>query len=260
VVKLHAIVVGIDRYASKVIRPLQWARADAEELARMLEGGFHPSQRDVRLLLDEDATKRAVTAEIGDRLARAASDGDLVLLYFACHGSPEIERDGQPISRYLVLHDTDPDQLFASGVDLEDDLLAMLRRIAGPRWVLVLIDACFSGIGGGRTFEGPRYRRSRSLNRDIRIPMSLNEMQLGEGRIILTACDDNQVAREHKELRHGVFTYHLLESLRRARPTATVSILQLHEEVRAAVLEASDGAQRPILNGRDAGLSLPSFP
>lgn len=257
--KLHAIVVGINQYANSAIGLLHWARADAEEFTRTLEDGFHPAQRDVQLLLDENATKRAVMGQIGDRLARTAREDDLVLLYFACHGSPEIERDGQPVSRYLVLHDTDPDQLFATGVDLENDLLAMLRRIAKPRWVLVVIDACFSGGGGGRTFEGPRYRRHRSTNRDIRKPISFAELQLGEGRIILTACDDNQVARESTELRHGVFTYHLLEGLRRPRPTEKVSILRLHDEVRTAVLEASAGTQCPILNGRDAGLSLPSF-
>jgi uncharacterized caspase-like protein len=258
-VKLHALLVGVDRYASGAIAPLRWARADAEEFAQLLEDGLHPAQREVRLLLDEAATRRTVAAEVGDRLARTAGEGDLVLLYFACHGSPEVERDGQPISRHLVLHDTDPEQLFASGVDLDNDLTAMLQRFAGPQWVLVVIDACFSGIAGGRTFEGPRYRRNRSIYRDVRSPISLDDMQLGEGRIILTACDDNQVAREGKELRHGLFTYHLLDSLRRPRPTATVSILRIHEEVRTAVLEASGGVQRPILNGRDAGLSLPAF-
>ena len=103
---LHAVVVGIDRYSDPDIRKLGYARADAEAVAELIER-IHPAERDIRLLLDEAATKRNIMVEIGDRLPRVTGPDDVIMLYFAGHGSPETTMGPDDAARYLVVHDTE---------------------------------------------------------------------------------------------------------------------------------------------------------
>ncbi|WP_189530029.1 caspase family protein [Streptomyces roseolilacinus] len=252
---LHAVVVGVDRYRDPRIADLSWARRDAEAVAELVEQ-VHPSQRRVTLLLDEEATRRNVHVEIGERLAGEATEDDLVLLYFACHGSPETSPGPNGVDRYLVLHDTEYDHVYATGLSMERELPWLFERITGPPLVVLLVDACFSGRAGGRTFEGPRLRAARASDR-AGGTVSLSELELGEGRLMVGACDDDQVARESAELGHGVFTHYLLKGPSAADEGFTVGVHRLYEEVAAAVAEHTGGRQVPVINGRSARARLP---
>jgi uncharacterized caspase-like protein len=253
---LHAVVVGVDRYQDPSIQDLSCARGDAEAVAKLLER-IHPHEREVELLLDENATKYNVMEAIGKRVAeRARGPKDVVLLYFACHGSPELAADPDFASRYLVLHDTRYDSLYTSGIDVEHELTHWFTRIHGPTLVLSLIDACFSGRAGGRTFEGPNLRRKRAEYRAEAI--SLRDIELGEGRIIMSACDDDQKAFEDERLGHGLFTHYLLQRPASADPALpSIGVLSWYEEVARAVRQHTAGRQVPVLNGRSALAELP---
>lgn len=250
---VRAVITGVDRYRDGDIDDLAFARADAVAVAELLDR-LHPADVDVELLLDEDATRRNVLTSIGQRLPQVTAEGDVVLLYFAGHGSPETATRIDDAARYLVLHDTEYDAVYATGIDMERELPRLFERLVRPRLVLMLIDACFSGRAGGRTFEGPRLRAQRSHVRGDQV--ELGKLELGEGRLMIGACDDRQVAREEPALGHGVFTHYLLTG-----PAAgagdTVGILQLYEEVAAAVSAHTGGRQTPVLNGRSALARLP---
>ncbi len=159
---LHAVLVGINRYRDPDIRGLRCARPDAEEFARLLEERIHPSERQVWVLLDEEETKRNLMIAVGEEVRRAASPEDMVVLYFAGHGSPETTAGPDEASRYLVAHDTECAHVYATGIDMERELRRWFELIVGPRVVLLFVDACFSGRAGGRTFEGPQLFRART--------------------------------------------------------------------------------------------------
>src|SRR5262249_58622219 len=60
----------------------------------------------------------------------------------------------------------------------------------------------------------------------------------GRGRFLLASCDKGQKSIEAEELRHGLFTYHLLRGLRRDGDRdgdGRVSIAELFHYVSAAV-------------------------
>lgn len=194
--------------------------------------------------------------EIGERLAREATEDDVVLLYFACHGSPETSPGPDRIGRYLVLHDTEYDNVYATGLSMERELPWLFERIARPPLVLLLLDACFSGRAGGRTFEGPLLRAARAAARGGGM-LSLSELELGEGRLMVGAFDDDQVARESRELGHGIFTYYLLKGPATADDGFTIGVHRLYEEVAVAVAEHTAGQQVPVINGRSARARLP---
>ena len=256
---LRAVVIGINKYRDPNIGNLSYACADAEEFGRLLSEGIHPAERSVRVLLDAEATKRNVMIAIGEDLPRVSSANDVIVLYFAGHGSPETEASPDEASRYLVAHDTDHENIYATGIDMERELPRWYERIQQPKLVLLFIDACFSGRAGGRTFEGPRLRRARSGTRQAG-RLSLRTLDLGEGRLMMAACDDDQVAREFPSLGHGVFTHCLLQSLRQQDETKdTISLHALYDDVSEAVRAHTQARQIPILNGRSRGAKLPRF-
>jgi uncharacterized caspase-like protein len=251
---LRAVIAGVDRYQDADINNLSFARADALAVAELL-GRLHPAEVDVEVLVDEDVTRRNLMVSIGERLPRVTREGDIVMLYFAGHGTPETAATVDDAARYLVLHDTEYESVFATGLDMERELPRLFERIHRPRLVLMLIDACFSGRAGGRTFEGPRLRAERSHVRGRRI--SLKGLELGGGRLMIGACDDDQVAREEAALGHGVFTNYLLKGPAVVNHDETVGILQFYEEIAAAVMAHTGGRQTPVLNGRSV---LARFP
>ncbi len=259
---LYVISIGIDRYSDNRISKLKHACDDAEAFGKLFEEGVHPVERDVQYLLNEDATREAIMTTIGERLPRMAkSADDSVILFFAGHGSPETDGSPDGTSRYLIAYDTRYDKIFASGIDLERDLQRLYQRISHPRLLVMFIDACFSGRAGGRTFEGPRLKAARGQARGFG-PLTLRDFDLGEGRVMVSACDDDQVARESPEFGHGYFTHALLDALT-GEPTDTpssVSITEIYDTVSAKVRHATGGGQDPVLNGRLRAARLPVIP
>lgn len=248
---LHVIAVGIDRYQDSRIRRLHHSRDDAEAFGALFENGIHPDERRVAYLFDEEATKEAIMDKIGGELSRVElSADDVVVLYLACHGSPEIDQSPDETTRYIITHNTQYDKIYATGIDMERELPRWFDRLANPGLIVIFLDTCFSGRAGGRTFEGPTLRKARSVERATG-SISLKPLNLGEGRIIMAACDDDQVAFESSELGHGLFTHALLKVLG-TKPDSknTISVSKLYDEVAMCVNEMSYGRQVPVINGR----------
>lgn len=260
---LHAVLVGIDQYRDPDIRGLRCARRDAETMATLLSERILPEERDVRLLVDEHATRENVLRVLGEELPRAVEREDIVLLYFACHGSPEKENPPDEISQYLILHDTSYARIFSTGLDMEQDIARLMRRLHKPELVVLFLDSCFSGRAGGRTFEGPRFKdqangQSSPVNFIEDGPVSIKNLELGRGRVIIAAADDHQVAQENDALGHGYFTYFLLQALQdNASGLAVLSLGNLYSYLCSKVMEATKGKQEPVFNGRDVGACVP---
>ena len=225
----HAVIVGINHYADEKIRDLEFARADAEGLAALLNERVDGS-RQVTLLVDERATKARIARVMTEELPRLVGKDDDFLLYFAGHGSPEVDAScGEP-SIHAVTHDTDYKHLAGTAINLVSELSAWVRRLEA-RSISVVLDASFNGAAGGRTFEGPGLwsgPRTRRLDR-----VSLNRLAFGSRAALLTACSDKEGASEEPTYRHGVFTHHLLDVLARA-PVGPVSLGTIHETVAGA--------------------------
>jgi uncharacterized caspase-like protein len=250
---LHAAIFGIDRYADEKIRDLEFARADAEAVAAALSRGV-AAERQLSLLVDERATKARIKRVITEELPRQIEPGDSVLLYFAGHGSPEVDGADAAPSVHIVVHDTTYTQLYATSINVASELAAWMRRLPA-RVVLVVLDASFNGAGGGRTFEGPGLWSGPRLRRLERL--SLAGLSLGGQGAMLTACGEKEVAREDRELRHGVFTHHFLETLRSdLRVGSPVTVAALHRQVSGRVRDATLGRQGPVLYGRAGDESL----
>jgi len=253
----YAVVIGVGRYEHRTIPSLKYAVADAEAMYKVLieTAGF----KKANVLLLTDRTERRPTLRnmkyaLGTFLARAAQKDDMVIVYFAGHGAPEVdprglERDG--LAKYLIPSDADPDDLFSTALPM-DDLQTIFGRIEAER-VVVFLDACYSGAAGGRTFAS---RRTRSAAVD---DLFLERLTRSKGRAIITASRPAELSVELPELGHGIFTYYLTEGLRGAgdlNRDGIVSLQELYEYVEQQVVRKSravGGNQHPMMKGELEG-------
>jgi uncharacterized caspase-like protein len=261
---LHAVIVGIDVYHDSSIPPLFCARSDARALGGLLERRIPVGERRVTLIEDERATRRHIMATIGDELPSTVEENDTVLLYFACHGSPERRSPRDRRASYIIPYDTDYQRIYATAIDMDRDVPAFLDRLseAGAKLVVLFLDTCFSGAAGGRTFMGPTLQQSPKvpgyLELDDPRPISFKDVDLGRGQAIFSAADRDQIAVEDPLLGHGIFTHRLLEALTKPRDGArTVHLGVLYAEICEAVCAATGDRQEPVLSTRLKNARLP---
>ena len=237
----YAVVIGINEYEDPRILNLTFARADAEEDYRISTdptlGRFSP--KNVTLLLDSNATERRIRTAIGRDVRSQAGREGFVCIYYAGHGSAEIDpkcqyQDG--LEKYLIPSDAELDNLFSTGIAMEDIQKFFLRIDAGQ--IIFFIDSCYSGEAGGRTFRNPNFQKRAAMSAEFLDGMS------GEGRLVVTACDVNEVSLETNEAGHGLFTYHLIEGLKGAADKDQDGLVT-SDELYAYVFEkVSDHARR----------------
>jgi serine/threonine protein kinase len=201
------LLIGISEYRrSEHIACLRYARRDARALFRVLTDpdvcGFDPDR--VALLTDRHARRAAVVRRLSGWLLEQGRGAELVLLYFAGHGVTQ--RVGAREEGFLLPHDADPDNVVSNGIAMSDVGHWIDAVEAGA--VVVCLDCCHAGNIISR--EGLSLRGER----DMQIHPSLLQGMAGKGRFLIAACDKGQKSIEVEELRHGLFTHHLLRGLR----------------------------------------------
>ena len=238
-----AFVVGVSKFAKPGIN-LKYPAKDAKDLASYLvnEANFAPDH--VKLLVDEQATKERVLAELGDKwLPRLAHPNDLVLIFISTHGSPS-QADLEGLN-YLVMHNTDPSSLYATGLPLSDLAAAVKHRVHSNRVVLI-IDACHSGAA----------EAAKGLARVGNVD-SVSLAQ-GTGQLFICSSQPNQLSWESKRYPNGVFTHQLIEALRAQSGKASLSqaFERLKDSVQSEVLEDRSELQTAVLKSKWSGNDL----
>jgi uncharacterized caspase-like protein/tetratricopeptide (TPR) repeat protein len=203
--KLWAVVIGVSNYKNLPAEgQLKFPHRDAEEFAAFLrspQGGGFPSSQ-IKVLLNQEATLAAVRTALGTWLARSAEPEDSVYVFFAGHGVVEGDRDG-----YLLAHDSDPQNLYATALSV-DELNKVISERLRTRLVVLITDACHAGRLG---------LASRGVEDKILVNRFLDEVgKTGQGVFRLLASRPDELSYEDKRWGggHGVFTNFLLEGLR----------------------------------------------
>lgn len=225
-----AVVIGVNTYLHPQVPPLRYAVQDANSvIAALAQLGFPPER--VFLLLNEQATKRAIEDVLYERL-RAADKDDRLLVFFAGHGItvplPRGATEG-----FLLSYDADPERLFTTAISMAD-VKRMGSRIAAKH-ILFVVDACYSGFSVTRAVAPPR-----SDARYLRLATQEPAVQ------VITAGKANEQVRE--EDGHGLFTRHFLQGLTGFADTdqdGAITGLELAAFLQSRVNRATDGAQHP---------------
>jgi tetratricopeptide (TPR) repeat protein len=241
-----ALVVGVGTFADPKVPRLKFATKDAQDFYNYLVHDANFARDHVRLLLDDKATRRRIMSELGSKfLARLAQPDDLIVLFFSTHGSPsQMDIRGR---NYVVAYDSDPEDLFATGIEMQKILESIQNRVLSNR-VLLVMDACHSG-GADPNAKG----MLRVGNFDAQ---ALAE---GSGQMVICSSLPDEQSWESRRYQNGVFTKQLLEGLRRAGNSAPLpkAFDQAQHLVETEVKEDHPGArQTPVLNSKWDGNDL----
>lgn len=243
---VYAVIIGIGDYQDDRIPDLQFTVNDAQGLYNVLidpEFGGVPKDH-IKLLLNEEATDRAIKGAIGGWLSRQAKKEDTVIIYYSGHGAPEM-RD-----TYWVTYNANIDDLYTTALN-NNEITEMLARIESER-VITFLDSCYSAA------TVKRKDRTRSIQTEI--PW---ENFAGKGRVTISASDGKQLSLELNEYGHGVFTYYLLEGLKGKADKNQDAIVDVDEIWNYVKFQVTDTArkagnpQTPVLQGSiTAGIPL----
>lgn len=239
-----AVVIGVEQFEDQAFPDLKWAVEDATEVGRILEdpdyGGF---DRVVYLTGEGQVRRDRVLAELIS-LRNDLRRQDTVVVYVSTHGTMTLDPDGEP-RLYLVASDTRPGDLRGTAIELAE-VQAFFSEMRAERKALIL-DACYNGEAKSALQPTVRQRIERMddgavLSRKVR---------LGESEAHLFASTFGRPAREDDELKHGVYTYHLLDALTWNQLEAdgngdgVITVYEAHDHARAKTLAYTLGSQVP---------------
>ena len=248
----RALLIGIDAYQS--VSPLNGPVNDANDMAAFLveRAGFQ--QSDLRILLNAEATRDNILAEIEAWLIEGTKPGDDVLLYFSGHGFQQPDLDGDEtdnLDETLVPVDVRVDEgRMVRGMITDDDIAALLDRLADRR-TYVFVDACHSGTSTRAVLDGDSWRyvktprlpdgkplriaRSRGVAGTVPKPESVVQSD-HPNMVVWTAVRADQKAlvdREAADRPGSVFTRRLLAGSRDGEAdqnqNGVVTMTELHQ-------------------------------
>ncbi|MCW2847954.1 MAG: peptidase caspase catalytic subunit p20 [Marmoricola sp.] len=272
----YALCVGINEF--RTLPRSSWLSGcvnDANDLAKALRKlGF--SARDITVLRDKEASKRAVTKALSTMVGKA-EPGDHLVFTFSSHGTQvpstdDDEPDG--LDEAFACHDLKQsgDDWDRRTVIVDDELRDLFAKVPAGVLVEVLLDTCHSGSGlkdlddiqqamllGRRPrFLPPPTPKGLSRARDLRSarPRSVDNKKLveltktarGSARpVLFAACRPAQTASDatFDDRANGAFTYLFLKALA-ADPTQTRRKLQ---STVISGLKKGDFEQRSTLEG-----------
>jgi uncharacterized caspase-like protein len=218
-----ALIIGIGSFTDKNIEPLRYTASDAQSFQEALVdpkiGGFKADH--VHSLLNDEATTKNIKIQL-NWIARSAAPDDLVVVYVATHGS---SRDLDTVGvNYIITHDTeiganiDPDSLYATALPMVEISNAIATRVKARR-AAIFLDTCYSGNAALRDPKmiAPGIKNSSPSQQ------TLDHIKQGAGRIVFAAAGTEEESLESDTLKHGFFTYFLVQALHQQGGTAPLS-------------------------------------
>ena len=198
--KLYVMTIGINNYRDKALQ-LKYAVPDAESLAielKKVSAGIYEDTF-IKNILDDGATLKRID-EAFKELSSKIETQDVFILYFAGHG---LTQDGR---YHLMPYDfryRNEESVAESAIN--QDHLQKWLSIIKARKSLVLIDTCDSGS----------FTEALAVQRGMAEKTAINKLTRATGRTTIVASTDDQPALEGYK-GHGVFTYVLLNALKKA--------------------------------------------
>lgn len=242
--KISAAVIGINDY--RHVPNLSYASKDARAFARYMRENMGLDSDHLFELYDSQATMRNMKSLIGTKLRKMADKPeDTVFIFFAGHGAPEEDPtspDGDSISKYILAHDSDMDDLYTSAIPM-NEIAKIFSRIRAER-IVFISDSCYSGGSGGRTVLASGWRAANISDKFLE-----RIANAGKGRIILTSSIAKEVSQESDQLGHGYFTYYLLEGLKGAADISNdgeIDVDEIYQYLNMRVVDATNGSQHPM--------------
>lgn len=253
-----ALVVGIGNFADPSVPALHYTVNDATAFAQYLTnpntGRF--AKDHVITLYNGQATLLGIRTAIGELRAKVQPD-DLLVVYMASHGSP---RDSDPNGvSYIITYDTKLDSaanLYATSLQMID-LAQLLRTDIKAQRVALVLDTCFSGDATNSRGVAPA-NPAGPASAPKQFSGALTTFTVGGPRVVLAASTGDEQSWETDALKHGYFTYYLLQALSQNNGEIPVekAFDAARDATKAAVWKDHHAEQIPTIQEKDNGGAL----
>lgn len=195
-----ALIVAVEHYSDPKIPRVEFAEADATAFGSAIR--LH-GYDDAKTLLSAKATKSSIESHLRRGIQRLTADDEFIF-YYAGHG---FSNNGH---NFITCSDTDISDLDKTSVSLQE-VFDLIEKSPCKR-VAVFLDCCESGI------------TRLTKRRGIYGAMSENELDEffrgSEYRVCFSACKTAESSYPSTALKHGIWTYHLIEALSGDAPKA----------------------------------------
>ncbi len=191
--KKYALLIAVENYQDAAISRVQFATADATELAASLKVlGFIEQS----ILVDKLATKTVIESRIKKWINRLSAD-DTFYLFYAGHGFSQNGRN------YITCFDTIFDDLRDTSISLQF-IFELLRKSPCRRKVMFL-DACESGMQIDKSM--------RAILGDLDDNELRNFFESAEFCVCFASCKTDEPSWPDSTLKHGIWTHFLIQAL-----------------------------------------------
>jgi len=239
----YALVVGISKYKLRGIKPVQYAKNDAQAMRDYLENVGGIPRNNIRCLTDEQADLSGIRKELG-WIRRNAGENSQVVIYYSGHGVPDSRQ--QP---YLLPWGGEPQAIEDTGISLAD-LKKSVNEFKTKR-VLIALDACYTGDNRSEVAEG--QRAGVAWADDDTTPTEA---------VLINSSGVKEASWDYDEKQHGLFTYYLLKGMRGAAPDkngdgmvcADELYAYLKREIPPVARQLRNAPQNPVIQGSGKGV------
>ncbi len=201
---IFAVIIAIENYRHSDISSVVYAENDANAFKNLLITEFGAKEENIILWINENATKTALEEELPYHIRQLSSE-DKFIFYYAGHGFHYTD------SNRLTVWDTHKNNLFGTTTSIQDILLNPLGKSECEN-SLIFIDSCSTQISDDIT------------SRDLISSMSTNEFEefsnSSNTNALFCSCSPGEKSYPSEKLKHGIWTWHLIESLKGNIPEA----------------------------------------
>ncbi len=244
--EIRALIIAVGKHKFGAENDLRYPAKDAAVFYDFITSpnGLAADPKNVRLLVDENATREAIIGAMRDMM-NGANSTDVFFLYFSGHG--QSVDNGQEY--YFFTHDTrttDQNTIAASALSRSE----VRTRLANGkvRKKVLFLDACYSGMmaSGGKSMGERREHLFQEM------------AATDEALVVFTSSSDTERSFEDETLDggHGIFTYYVVKGLqgeadkvRTGNKDGKVTVYELDrylgETVNERALSTKDQPQRP---------------
>ena len=206
----RAMIIGLSEY-DKPLESLPFCKKDGEELYEVLKSLGYQIADNNKLI------GRVKGNQIRDAIYDFFSDEtinsqDTILFYYSGHGIPDADGDV-----YLASSEINPKKPYKNGFSF-GELTKMMNRSNSTR-VVTILDCCYSGAA--KVSKGNEDDASTIGTAAIENKSRL--LKQGEGKCILSASQAFQEAYGKKTGDHSIFTYYLLQGLKKNEKAVDVN-------------------------------------
>ncbi|MDA7817186.1 caspase family protein [Sulfurimonas sp.] len=217
--KKWLFIIGIENY--EYTDSVLYSTNSANELKKVMKKRLGIPEKNIRTLINRDATSGKIRYNLKDMLAHVKKD-DTIYFYYSGHGIPVPAQKNAP---YLLAQDMSPDYVADDDRFKLQNIYKSLSNSKASK-VVAFIDSCFSG-GADNTALIKGVAAARMVPKKV----TFDKKKM----LVISAGSGTQYSNKFDEKSNRLFSYYLMRALIKNN----TSVSRLYDYIKSNVQEKS---------------------